>query len=68
MDKDLGIIGAAQTVFYGEGKTTPLSVVIDSKNKGVDISITFSISGGLSTNVNSVKDSFCDGFTALDEG
>jgi hypothetical protein len=67
-DKDLGIIGASQTVSYGEGKTAPLSVVIDAKNKGVDISITFSISGGLSTDVNSVKDSFCDVVTAIDKG
>jgi uncharacterized caspase-like protein len=39
MNTDLGIISASQTVSFGEGKTAPLSVVIDKKNKGVDIAI-----------------------------
>ena len=68
IDKDLGIISANQTVSFGEGRTAPLNVTIDSKNKGVDISMTYSISGGLTTPVNTVKDFFCDVVIALNKG
>ncbi len=60
IDKELGIITAEQTVSYGKGKTAPLNISIDSKDSGVKVSVTFSISGGLTTPVNMVKDSFCD--------
>jgi hypothetical protein len=59
-DKEIGIISASQTVSYGQGKTVPLNVSIDTKKNGVNVSISFSISGGLSTPVNSVKDAFCN--------
>ena len=58
-DKELGVISASQTVSYGQGKTAPLSVSIDSADGGVNVSISFSISGGLTTSVNAVKDCFC---------
>ena len=67
-DKEMGLISASQTVSYGQGKTVPLNVSISSKGKGVDVSITFSISGGLTTPVNSVKDTFCDIIDAVQEG
>jgi ABC-type Fe3+-hydroxamate transport system substrate-binding protein len=64
-DKEMGLISASQTVSFGQGKTVPLNVSIDSKDKGVNVSISFSISGGLTTPVNSVKDGFCDIIKAI---
>ena len=58
-DKDLGIISASQTVSFGKGKTAPLNVGIDAKDGGVNVTATFSISGGLTTPVDGVKDTFC---------
>lgn len=65
VDKDLGIVTASQTVSYGEGKTAPLSVAIDSISGGVDVAISFSISGGTTSPVNAVKDGFCDILSAV---
>ncbi len=65
-DKEMGLISASQTVSFGQGKTVPLNVSIDSKDKGVNVSISFSISGGLTTPVNSVKDGFCDTIKAIE--
>lgn len=64
-DKELGIISASQTVSYGQGKTAPLSVGIDTVETGVEVSISFSISGGVSSPVNAVKDEFCAIITAI---
>ena len=58
-DKEIGIINASQTVSYGQGKTAPLNVGIDDKDGGVNVTVTFSISGGLTTPVDGVKDTFC---------
>ena len=58
-DKDLGIVSASQTVSYGAGKTAPLSVGVDEVESGVEISISFSISGGVSSPVDAVKEEFC---------
>jgi hypothetical protein len=64
-NKDLGIVTASQTVSYGEGKTAPLNVAIDSISGGVDVAISFSISGGTTAPVNAVKDSFCNILSAI---
>jgi len=65
IDKELGIISASATVSYGQGKTAPLSIGIDSVETGVEVSITFSISGGVSSPVNAVKDDFCSIMEAI---
>jgi len=59
IDESLGIISASQTVSYGRGKTVPWNVGIETKDTGLKISMTISISGGLSTPVEGVRDSFC---------
>jgi hypothetical protein len=64
-DKEMGLISASQTVSYGKGKTVPLNVSILPKGKGVDVSTTFAISGGLTVPVNSVKDTFCEIIAAV---
>jgi hypothetical protein len=64
-DKELGIISASQTVSFGQGKTVPLNVSFDSTDQGINVSIAFSISGGVTTPVNGVKDEFCDIIKAI---
>ncbi len=59
VDKELGIISASQDVTYGDGKTVPLNVIIDSADAGVNVSISFAVSGGLSTNASIAQDYFC---------
>ncbi len=58
-DKDIGIISAAQEVSYGEGKTAPLNVIIEDVGNDSKISISFSLSGGVVSPSNAVKESFC---------
>jgi hypothetical protein len=65
IDKDIGIISASQTVSYGAGKTAPLTVSVDSAKSGVDVSISFSISGGTTTPTDTVKDFFCSIISAI---
>src|SRR5262245_43369485 len=67
-DKDLGIVSASQTVSYGEGKTAPLNISVDSAAGGVKISMSFSTSGGVTAPVNGVKDHFCKTIEAARQG
>lgn len=64
-DKDLGIISASQTVSFGQGKTAPLNIGVDSVKGGVNVSMSYSISGGLSSPVEAVKDHFCSTIEAI---
>jgi len=65
INKELGIVSASQGVSYGQGKTVPLNVTIDPANAGVNVSISFSISGGLTVNASSVQDTFCQIIEAI---
>jgi hypothetical protein len=58
-DKELGIISAGQDVSYGNGKTAPLNVVVEESGSNSKISISYSISGGVSSPEKAVIDSFC---------
>lgn len=58
-DKDLGIISAGQDVSYGNGKTAPLNVVVEESGVNSKISISYSISGGVSSPEKAVIESFC---------
>ncbi len=58
-DKDLGIISASQTVSFGKGKTAPLNIGIESKKNGVDVSMTYSTSGGVTSPLGAITDHFC---------
>lgn len=59
-DKDMGIISAYQDVSFGNGKKNPLNITIDEHDKGVKVSMSSSISGGVTAPVNAVKDYFCN--------
>jgi len=64
-DKDLGIISASQGVSFGEGKTVPLNVGIQDAEGGVNVDVTFKISGGTTTPAEGVRDGFCDTIEAI---
>jgi len=64
-DKDLGIISASQTVSFGKGKSAPLNIGIESKKGGVDISMTFSTSGGVTSPLGAITDHFCETIEAV---
>lgn len=59
-NKEVGMISANQTVSYGQGKTAPINAVIkENQSGGVRVDLVFSLSGGVTTSKDSVKDSFC---------
>ncbi|MGR3220069.1 MAG: SHOCT domain-containing protein [Candidatus Anammoxibacter sp.] len=59
VNKEMGIVSASQVVSFGSGKTVPFNANIASANAGVNVSLTFSISGGLITYKSKVKEMFC---------
>lgn len=65
-DTNLGIISAAQTVSYGQGKTVPLNVSIAPVQGGVKVNISYSTSGGVTSPVDAVSRSFCEIIEAID--
>lgn len=58
-DKDLGIISASQDVSYGKGKTAPLNIIVEESGSNSKVSISYSISGGVSSPEKAVVESFC---------
>lgn len=58
-DEKLGIISASQTVSYGQGKTVPLNVGIEQVQGGVNVTLAYSISGGVTSPVEAVQNFFC---------
>ncbi len=64
-DQSLGIISASQTVSFGKGKTVPLNIGIVPKNNGVNVSMTYSTSGGVSSPLESIKNHFCSTMEAV---
>lgn len=58
-DKEMGIISAGQDVSYGNGKTAPLNVIIEESGENSKVSISYSISGGVSSPEKAVIESFC---------
>ncbi len=64
-DKDLGIISASQTVSFGKGKTVPLNISFEAKNKGVNVSMTYATSGGVISPLDAIKNKFCSTMEAI---
>ncbi len=62
-DVDLGILSAAKTVSFGDGKTAPLNITFDEQNNGVKASIAFSTSSGVASPSEAVMKSFCEMIT-----
>jgi hypothetical protein len=59
-DREIGIISAVQDVSYGKGKSVPLNIVVeDSDSKNVKVSISYTLSGGVSSPKKAVLEAFC---------
>jgi hypothetical protein len=61
----MGVISAAQDVSYGKGKTAPLNVVLEEDESKVKVSISYSLSGGVSSPKKAVIKSFCNTIAAV---
>jgi hypothetical protein len=64
-DQSLGIISASQTVSFGQGKTAPLNIGIEAKNNGVNVSMSYSTSGGVTSPLESIRNHFCSTMEAI---
>ncbi|WP_062060053.1 hypothetical protein [Cellvibrio sp. OA-2007] len=64
-NESMGVISASQVVTYGQGKTAPLNVLVDEANGGVNVSMTYTISGGLDSPVEAVVNQFCTTIGAI---
>jgi len=58
-DERLGIIHAIQLINSSTDKTVPLNIVIEPKNKGIQVSMTYVLSAGLTAPLESIKEHFC---------
>lgn len=59
-DKELGIISASQTVSYGQGKSVPLNIAFEPRGQGLRVSVTYALSGGVTSPVEAVRSEFCN--------
>lgn len=66
-NKESGVISAAQTVSYGNGKTVPLTLTFKDEAGGVRISLRYATSGGVMSPEDAVKSHFCQTITAVSE-
>ncbi|MBP8236638.1 MAG: hypothetical protein KAX63_02865 [Pseudomonas sp.] len=64
-DKELGIISASQTVSYGQGKSVPLNVAMEPQGNALRVSVTYVLSGGVTSPVEAVRNEFCSVITAV---
>lgn len=64
-NENMGVISASQVVTHGQGKTAPLNVLVDEANGGVNVSMTYTISGGLDSPVEAVVNQFCTTIGAI---
>lgn len=65
VNESLGIISASQTVSYGNGKTAPLNISVSEADGGVAVSMTYALSGGVSSPETAVKEHFCKTIEAV---
>jgi len=60
IDKELGVISAAQPVAWAKGgKTAPLNVSIESVEGGINVSLSFSATSGALVRGELLKNTFC---------
>lgn len=58
-DKEAGVLSAAQSVSYGQGKTVPLGIIIQPEGDAVRISVNYATSGGMLSPEDAIKRHFC---------
>lgn len=60
INKEIGVISASVTnSSMGENRTTPLSIIFEPNKNGVNIYLSFSVSGGQTTSGDEIKNDFC---------
>ncbi len=67
-DKEVGVISAAQSVSYGNGKTVPLNIVVADAEAGARIALSYATPGGVSSPEDAIKKHFCLTVGAAGEG
>jgi hypothetical protein len=65
-NQDLGIISAATEVSFGGGKAAPLNVIVETKEAGSKVTITFATSGGVTASKQAIQKSLCGMLTAVE--
>lgn len=64
-DEKLGIISANQTINSSRVNNVPLNITIESKNKGVQVSMSYFLAAGLTAPLESIKNHFCSTVEAV---
>lgn len=67
-NKEAGVISAAQSVSYGNGKTVPLTLTFKQEAGGVHIGLSYATSGGVMSPEDAIKNHFCQTIAAVSEG
>jgi len=57
--KEEGVISAAQSVSYGQGKTVPLTLTFKNEGDGIRIDLSYATSGGMMSPEDAIKNHFC---------
>lgn len=57
--KEAGVISAAQSVSYGNGKTVPLTLTFKDDGGGIRIGLSYATSGGVMSPEEAIKNHFC---------
>ena len=65
-DKEVGVISASQEVSYGEGKSAPLNILIETEGTQTKATATFTTSGGVAAKAASVQKSLCGYLTSAE--
>jgi hypothetical protein len=65
-DKEVGVITASQEMSYGQGKSAPLNILIESEGTQTKATATFTTSGGVAAKAASVQKSLCGYLTAAE--
>jgi hypothetical protein len=65
-NEEMGFISASRTVSYGQGKTVPLNITIESINNDVKVSMTYATSGGVTSPLEAITKHFCSTIEAID--
>jgi hypothetical protein len=65
-DANTGIVSASQTVSYGNGKTVPINVILESQQSGLNVSVNYSTSGGVTSPLEAIQAQFCSIIAAVE--
>lgn len=65
--KEAGVISAAQSVSYGNGKTVPLTLTFKDEGGATRIGLSYATSGGVMSPEDAIKNHFCLTIAAISE-